>query len=63
MDQVAISGNQNMVIHAGSTLKHEMTFETGVHFEKVISVLRSVPIGFNTISVSAPGPSPNDFGY
>ncbi|KAB5594153.1 hypothetical protein CTheo_2369 [Ceratobasidium theobromae] len=50
MDQVAISGNQNMVIHAGSTLKHEMTFETGVHFEKVISVLRSVPIGFNTIS-------------
>ncbi|CAE6533784.1 unnamed protein product [Rhizoctonia solani] len=48
-DHVAISTKSDAVIHPGSELKHKMTFNDGLPFEKVIDVLRSVPIGFNPI--------------
>jgi hypothetical protein len=54
VDQAAISSNHDMILRDNSELKHEMTFEGGVPFEKVIDVLRSVPIGLNPISVSVP---------
>ncbi|KAJ1309237.1 hypothetical protein OPQ81_004904 [Rhizoctonia solani] len=49
-DHAAISTNSNAVIYPGSELKHKMTFSDGLLFEKVIDVLRSVPIGSNPIS-------------
>ncbi|KAG8690775.1 hypothetical protein FRC11_009208 [Ceratobasidium sp. 423] len=49
-DHAAISTNSNAIIHPGSELKHTMTFSDGLPFEKVIDVLRSVPIRFNSIA-------------
>ncbi|CAE7113343.1 unnamed protein product [Rhizoctonia solani] len=49
-DHAAISTNSNAVIHPGSELKHKLTFNDGMAFEKVIGVLRSVPIGLNAIT-------------
>ncbi|CUA67832.1 hypothetical protein RSOLAG22IIIB_03262 [Rhizoctonia solani] len=48
-DYAAISTDSSVVIHPGSELKHKLTFNDGIPFEKVIDVLRSVPIGLNPI--------------
>ncbi|CAE6480459.1 unnamed protein product [Rhizoctonia solani] len=49
-DYAAISTDSKAVIYPGSELKHKLTFNDGLPFEKVINVLRSVPIGLNPIS-------------
>lgn len=49
VDQATISANQDKVIHDCSELKHEVTFQAGIPFERVIEVLRNVPTGFNFI--------------
>ncbi|CAE6432128.1 unnamed protein product [Rhizoctonia solani] len=49
-DYAAISTDSQTVIYPGSELKHKLTFNDGLPFEKVIDVLRGVPIGLNPIT-------------
>lgn len=52
IDQATFSANRESAIHPNSELKHEMTFDTGLPFDKLIAVLDKVPTGFNYIIVS-----------